>query len=90
MVGCVLSQLKPSEIYILAVEKASASAFSTAKNVELLGLYPIHNHAVLSRDVPLRLWMLYSFYPKKSTFFNMTVTESDLDSKVRKMSIILL
>ena len=40
MVGCVLSQLKPSELYtFLAVEKASA--FSTAKNVELLVLYPI-------------------------------------------------
>ena len=34
MVGCVLSQLKPSELYILSFEKA--------KNVELLGLYPIH------------------------------------------------
>ena len=27
---------------IFAVEKASAQAFSTAENVELLGLYPIH------------------------------------------------
>ena len=32
MVRCVLSQLKPS-----------ASAFSTSKNVELSGLYPISN-----------------------------------------------
>ena len=32
MVGCVLSQLKPSEFYILSCE---------AKNLELLGLYPI-------------------------------------------------
>ena len=39
MVDCVLSQLKLSELNILAVEKASA--FSTAKKVELLGLYPI-------------------------------------------------
>ena len=31
MVRCVLSQLKPSELYIL----------SCAKNVELVGLYPI-------------------------------------------------
>ena len=44
MVGCVLSQLKPSELNILiAVKKALASAFSTAKNVELRGLYPIHH-----------------------------------------------
>ena len=35
MVGCVLiSQLKPEELYILSF---------TAKNVELLGLYPIRN-----------------------------------------------
>ena len=33
MVGCVLSQLKPSELL--------AKAFSTAKNVKFLGLYPI-------------------------------------------------
>ena len=33
MVGCVLSQLKPSEFYILSFEKV--------KNVEFLGLYPI-------------------------------------------------
>ena len=32
MVGCVLSQLKPYEFYIL----------SLANNVELLGRYPIH------------------------------------------------
>ena len=38
MVRCVLSQLKPSELYILScVKKAwhSASVFSTTKNVEL-------------------------------------------------------
>ena len=33
MVGRVLSHLKPSGLYILS--------FSTAKNAELLGLYPI-------------------------------------------------
>ena len=42
MIGCVLSQLKPSELYILSC--ASASAFFTAKNIELLGLYPIQKH----------------------------------------------
>ena len=45
MVGCVLSQLKPSVIYILSCGNGfglSASAFSTAKNVVFLGLYPIH------------------------------------------------
>ena len=45
MVGYVLSQLKPSELYILSWEKGprpSASASFTAKNVELLGLYPMH------------------------------------------------
>ena len=41
MVGCVLSQLKPSGFYILSCRKASASTFFTAKNVELLELYPI-------------------------------------------------
>ena len=50
MVGCVLSQLKPSELYILAVWKASASAFPTAKNVELLGLYRIRNSHRARRD----------------------------------------
>ena len=44
MVGCVLSQLKPSEHYILSCRP---SAFSTAKNVVLLGLYPIHNGGML-------------------------------------------
>ena len=41
MVGCVLSPLKPSELYILSCEKRprpSASAFFTAKNVELLSM----------------------------------------------------
>ena len=48
MIGCVLSQLKPSDLYkYLAMEKASAFdgllAFSTAKNVEVLGFYPIYS-----------------------------------------------
>ena len=46
LVGCVLSQLKPSELYILSFEKnprSSASALFKGKNVELFGLYPIRN-----------------------------------------------
>ena len=31
--------------------------------------------------------ILYSFHTKKLTFFNMAVTESDLNPKVRKMFI---
>ena len=42
MVRCVLSLLKPSEL--LAVE--NASAFFTAKIIELLGLYPMHSPVV--------------------------------------------
>ena len=38
MVGCVLSQVKFYELYIFSW--GNASAFSTAKNVALLGLYP--------------------------------------------------
>ena len=47
MVGCVLSRLKLSEAYILSFEKASdfVLGLCKAKNVELLGLYPIHNCA---------------------------------------------
>ena len=93
MVGCVLSQLKPSELYILSCGKGrglrprpfpqlrlliirdphygrmcfksvktlgalhsslwkrprpSASVFSTAKNVELLGIYPIRKQLLFS------------------------------------------
>ena len=36
MVIYVLSQLKPSELYILSCENASAWTFLTAENVELL------------------------------------------------------
>ena len=39
MVGCVLNQLRPSELFILSCGKA--------KNVELIGLYPIRNELVL-------------------------------------------
>ena len=38
MVGCVLSQLKPSELYILSFETFGLDPFQ-AKNVEFLGLY---------------------------------------------------
>ena len=53
MVGCVLSQLKSSELYILSCEKggfsqlrmqtSSQSGVFTSKNADLLavGLYPI-------------------------------------------------
>ena len=44
MVGCVLSQSKPSEFSTLTCEKVIGlrpRTFSTAKNGELLGLYPI-------------------------------------------------
>ena len=47
MVGCVFSQLKPSELYILILKKASA--LFKAKNVEFLGfiLYVILSPPVL-------------------------------------------
>ena len=44
MVLCVLRQLKPSELYIISFEKGLASALLKAKNVELLGLYPIQKY----------------------------------------------
>ena len=53
MVGCVLSQLNPSELYILSFEKGprpSASALFKARNVELLGLYPIQSTASIYID----------------------------------------
>ena len=40
MVGCVLSQLKPSELYLLN------RAFSPAKKVDFLGLYSIHKYCL--------------------------------------------
>ena len=49
MVEYVLSQLKPSEVYILSFEKRprpSASVFFKDKNVDFLGLYPIRYHHV--------------------------------------------
>ena len=51
MVGCVLSQLKPSEFYILSFEKSLGlrpRPLSKLKNVELLGLYPIHKSILSS------------------------------------------
>ena len=56
MIGCVLSQLKPSELYILSFEKGLGLrplAFFKNKNVELLGLYPIHNKSFLVTLTPL-------------------------------------
>ena len=45
MVGCVLSQLKPEDLYILRKRpRPKAEAVFEAKNVEILGLYSIHNH----------------------------------------------
>ena len=42
MVGCVLSQLKPSELYILSFGKSlGLRPFPQLRNVEFLGLYPI-------------------------------------------------
>ena len=41
MVGCVLSQLKPLELYILSCGKGRGR-----KNVDLLEFYPIHNALV--------------------------------------------
>ena len=46
MVGCVLNQLKPSGFSILSCGKGLGLrpwTFFTAKNGELLGLYPIRN-----------------------------------------------
>ena len=58
MVGCALSQLKPSELYILSFEKD-------------LGLYPIQNSSETTRQVPegmgfecqtARCLLLYTMY----------------------------
>ena len=46
MVGCVLSQLKPSELYITLLTVEKATTFSTAKNVQLIGFYPIQKNAI--------------------------------------------
>ena len=45
MFGCVLSELKFSECYIISCEKSSALDPFTTKNVELLGPYPIRRKA---------------------------------------------
>ena len=65
MVRCVLSQLKPSELYILSCVKGrglQTSAFATAKNLELLGLYPIHKNTAFA--VPLALMLNPDSYVK--------------------------
>ena len=54
MVGCVLSQLKPSEFYILRCGKVLGLLFSTAKNVDLLWLYPIQSVQILRGIVKLK------------------------------------
>ena len=53
MVGCVLSQLKPSGFSILICENGIGlrpRTFFTAKNRELLGLYRIRHHLQFSVD----------------------------------------
>ena len=51
MVGCVLSQLKPSELYILSLAVKNTPTLFTAKTVELLGLYRICNiHTIFYTD----------------------------------------
>ena len=40
-VRCVLSQLKPSDLYIISFAKGLG--LFLAKNVEFLGLYPVRN-----------------------------------------------
>ena len=54
MVGCVLSRLKRSGLYILSWGKGLGlrpRSFFTAKNVELLGLYPIQNNQNKNKGV---------------------------------------
>ena len=52
MVRFVLSQLKPSELYILSFEKGLGLWFwPFLKNVELLGLYPILSAGWADRGV---------------------------------------
>ena len=58
-----------------------AARASVPSKEEGLGAWTIPLRAGVGRR------LLYSFYPGKSAFFNMAVTESDLDPKVRKMPI---
>ena len=60
MGGCVLSQLKPSELCILSCEKAAI--LFTAKNVakKILGLYPIHGLLLGKRNVHEDIWFILS------------------------------
>ena len=49
MVGCVLSQLKPSELYIPSCKKGLGlrpRPFSQLRMLEFLGFYPIPNTCV--------------------------------------------
>ena len=79
MVGCVLSQLKPSELYI-AVEKAQDSAFNTAANVELLEHCPIHSKTKLYFGF---LWRLHTY--KLGYLLMCQVDEVHLFSPMRYM-----
>ena len=54
MIGCVLSQLKPSELCILS--------FFIAKNVELLGLYPIRKDYGAVEVNTLIYYLFETFY----------------------------
>ena len=48
MVGCVLSQFKPSELYIVSCEKAIGFRPRSFSQLRMfLGLYPILNEGVL-------------------------------------------
>ena len=58
MVGCVFVSENPRSPTFLAVEKASASAFSTAKNVGLRELYPRH---VLCFTIHHHIYSKYAF-----------------------------
>ena len=69
--GCVLSQLKPSEFYILSCGKkprSSASAFSTAENVELLGHYTILSKRALATSDYDILRKAFSAAPSRPYF----------------------
>ena len=60
-----------------------------AESLPALTNHSCSDSCFLVKQLPWRpQWgrgLLYSSYPKKSTFFNMAVTESDLDPKPRKM-----
>ena len=62
MFGCVLSQLKPSEFYILRFEKP--------KNVEVLELYPIHNIANIISQIRTHWLLRSSFFLQITVYFS--------------------